>query len=392
MLIENFFFVIVVCLFMYFKLDTASEYYEDTFWFQDDSSLVRPVINGSDLPGRGTSTAIKRSPNDKVILIMTSVVHFLGFLGFFTVQSNSLKPANVLIENLVWHSNAESLSKFYYIGYTLVRVILRVYDCVRDPVANPEIEFIENRDSVTTLGNIAVVVIMIILVIVVYNQQSKRINIASDYHEDAYGFQDDPSLVSKYTRFVEIKQQCRKFQSCGSELKYDYDELHILKEQLTFVNGDWEQESGDSPLMPFNGMDMPGNNSPIYDPLKLINFRVTDINPVRWKKFTSVTNVVAIGITRYTAFGYDLRSRFSMDVGSSVLSITFEGVYYMENNENGGERLLCLLGNSSLPFRKSYKNASDLAMRHEFNYNYQPPLLPDHQILLVLRYPQIASI
>ncbi|KAM7256292.1 hypothetical protein ACFE04_012033 [Oxalis oulophora] len=164
------------------------------------------------LPGQRTSTRIKRSPSDKLVLMITSAVHFIGFLVFFIVQSNSLELDNRpdhgfhyslketsalqsltiqlqdylsliqdlfllphVIGNFLWCSNVKPLSKFYYIGYTSVRMIFRVYDFVKDPIAGAEIKFIGNPDFTTmSARNIAPAATMIILVIIVYIQQNIR--------------------------------------------------------------------------------------------------------------------------------------------------------------------------------------------------------------------------
>lgn len=58
----------------------------------------------------------------------------------------------------------------------------------------------------------------------------------------------------------------------------------------------------------------------------------------------------------------------------SVLSILFEGVY-VESNENGGERLLCMLGNSTLPYNKWTDDPLNLAKGYWCNYDDKPVLL-----------------
>lgn len=60
--------------------------------------------------------------------------------------------------------------------------------------------------------------------------------------------------------------------------------------------------------MPFDDSDMPVDNSSIDGPLKLVNFEITDINPVRkWNNAISLIGVLSLGITRNISFGFDLR-------------------------------------------------------------------------------------
>ncbi|XP_039020004.1 uncharacterized protein LOC120151690 [Hibiscus syriacus] len=84
-----------------------------------------------------------------------------------------------------------------------------------------------------------------------------------------------------------------------------------------------------------------------------------------------------------------------MNPGSSVVNIVFEGVY-METEENGGERLMCLVGSSA-----SILPCTDTCEYDVFSeQNSQIPrynrrhirFLQDDQVLLVLRYPKIFKL
>ncbi|KAJ4708355.1 DUF2921 family protein [Melia azedarach] len=98
----------------------------------------------------------------------------------------------------------------------------------------------------------------------------------------------------------------------------------------------------------------------------------------------SLIGVLSIGITRNCSFGFDLRRKFYMMPGMSVLSIPFEGIY-TESDEKGGEQFLCMLRNSTLPYNKWTNDPLNLAKGYWSNYDNKPPLLQDDQILLVLR-------
>ncbi|KAJ4708358.1 DUF2921 family protein [Melia azedarach] len=218
-------------------------------------------------------------------------------------------------------------------------------------------------------------------------------NFTVSFDDERYdSLADDPSILHTYNRFAEIEQHCNPFQSSASDLKPDDTRGYRLKNELNFFNGDWKQENGGRRLMPFDDSDFPANNSSLNNPLKLANFDVVDVNAVhRWKNVISLIGVLSMGITTNTSFGFDLRLKFNMMPGLSVLSILFEGVY-IESDENGGERLLCLLGNSTLPYNKWTNDPLNLAKGYWSNHDHKPRLLQDDQILLILQLPQTFNL
>lgn len=111
------------------------------------------------------------------------------------------------------------------------------------------------------------------------------------------------------------------------------------------------------------------------------------LNPSRkWNNAISFIGVLSLGITRNISFGFDLRQKFFKMPGWSVLSILFEGIY-VESNESGRARLLCMLGNSTLLCNKWTDDPLNLAKGFWSNCD-DKPLLQNDQILLVLRFPQ----
>lgn len=72
------------------------------------------------------------------------------------------------------------------------------------------------------------------------------------------------------------------------------------------------------------------------------------------------------------------------------MTILFEGVY-IESEENGGERLICLLGTSLMPRTNPSIPSQELTEMYGYKFEEQhhPPLIQDDQIMLVLRYNQI---
>ncbi|KAF5935075.1 hypothetical protein HYC85_026204 [Camellia sinensis] len=135
-----------------------------------------------------------------------------------------------------------------------------------------------------------------------------------------------------------------------SELEPDDNGGERIKRKLFFMNGDWDQDSGGAPLLPFNDHDI-GNTFGNGPPLKLVSFWVMDVDRVRQaKNAVSVSGILDIGISRSSSFSYkpyDWSPKYNHQ-GVSSLTVLFEGIY-TESEENGGERLMCLLGNATMP-------------------------------------------
>ncbi|XP_059636194.1 uncharacterized protein LOC132278419 [Cornus florida] len=210
---------------------------------------------------------------------------------------------------------------------------------------------------------------------------------------DDFAFSDDSSVVYTYNRFAEIEKQCSPFLSSASELKPDDSRSYRLKNELSFFNGDWEQEAGGAPLMPFDDSDMPADSSSFVSPLKLVSFEVKDVNSVHQsKKVVSLSGVLSIGISRNSTYAPELFSSFYyMRPGLSALKIVFEGVY-IETEENGGEHLLCLLGISTLPYYDLVDVFQDMTDNFGSHYKRWPQLKQDDQIFLILHYPRTFSL
>lgn len=212
----------------------------------------------------------------------------------------------------------------------------------------------------------------------------------SQLPEEMYRFDNDKrSHVSyKYDRIDEVQKQCVSVLASASELRLGYSGVVGMKREFSFVNGDWVQEDGKFPIMPFDDGDSPGMLSgDRSSPMKLASFRVTDVDHAhRLKKSIPINGFMAMGITRDGSFMENVYGDGNLDFrlwpGHSQLSIPFQGVY-TESKRNGGERVLCLLGNTRLPTRETdsanpwewMKNPSDV------------PMSEDDQILLILRYP-----
>ncbi|KAI3771574.1 hypothetical protein L6452_02739 [Arctium lappa] len=213
---------------------------------------------------------------------------------------------------------------------------------------------------------------------------------------DDFAFPIHHSLVHNYTRFTEIQKHCNPFISSASELKSDINRASKLMNELSFFNGDWEQESRGSTLMPFDDTDMPQAKSSFIAPWKLVSFEVENVTSGaahQPKNTVSISGVLSIGITRNSTVISEPGIKFQKKPGMSALRIDFEGVY-LETEEKGGDRLLCLLGNSTFPFKKvptSFPDDTNSYFAITDTYNEEPLILPHDQILLVLRYPKTSS-
>lgn len=201
------------------------------------------------------------------------------------------------------------------------------------------------------------------------------------------------SITYSYERTEEVKKQCAFVLSSASELKPDDNRMLSIKQDLTFLNGDWWQESNGAPLMPFDDRDSKSSPEPRY-PMNLVSFWITDVDrDRRSKKFVSVSGFLQMGITVEALFlekPYERNPHFDIWPDHSQLSVSFEGIY-TESKENNGERVLCLLGNTMLPSHQ--QDSSDpWEWVKESGYTNQPPLVQDDQILLVLHYPITSTV
>ncbi|CAI0389695.1 unnamed protein product [Linum tenue] len=222
----------------------------------------------------------------------------------------------------------------------------------------------------------------------------------------------NPSLTTTYTynRFTEIQHRCgdgggRRSSSTLlptsspllSPLASDDDRGSRIRNELSFVSGDWVQEfDGGSPLP-----QLSAHHDPLSTSLfKLASFQVTDVDSVRRSNdMVSVSGRLVLSLTDGPGFRYRAQSddggfgRSSM--GSDGFSVHLEGVYFEVN----GERVMCFLGNASMPSSPSMNGLNtDLAYRRksrgcncEGENNQQAPLVQNDQIMLVLRYPKVFT-
>ncbi|KAJ9548690.1 hypothetical protein OSB04_021233 [Centaurea solstitialis] len=199
------------------------------------------------------------------------------------------------------------------------------------------------------------------------------LSFAASYNHFAFPIHDHHSHVHNYTRFTEIGNHCSRFISSASEFQPDNDWVSNLVNELSFFNGDWEQESRGATLMPFDDTDMPYAKSSYIGPWKVVSFEVENVKSVATdqpKNTVSVHGVLSIGITRNsTLISEPSGFKFQKKPGMSALRIDFE-----------------------VPTRFSDDDIdSFFDITHEM-YNEEPVILPHDQILLVLHYPKTSSL
>ncbi|XP_021298677.1 uncharacterized protein LOC110427465 isoform X1 [Herrania umbratica] len=191
-----------------------------------------------------------------------------------------------------------------------------------------------------------------------------------------------------YDRIGEVKKHCKSVLSSASEFKAEGNRIADIKEELNFGYGNWRQDIVDAPIMPFDDRDIPKNLS--QAPSNIVSFWITDVDHLhQTKKAVSVSGILMLGKTLDTSFAerpYEGSPRFQIWPSHTQLAISFEGIY-TETKQNGGERVMCMLGNAMLPSRESDSNNPwEWLKGSDLNYN-QALLLQDDQILLVLHYP-----
>ncbi|CAH1433188.1 unnamed protein product [Lactuca virosa] len=211
---------------------------------------------------------------------------------------------------------------------------------------------------------------------------------------DDFSFPIDHLLIHNYTRLTEIKKHCNPFISSASELESDDNWASRLKNELSFFNGDWEQDSYGAPLMPFDDSDMSHATSSFISPWKIVSFEVKNVSSTSShhpKNTISISGVLSIGITRNSTVISEPFLKFHKKPGMSALRVDFEG-FYLETE--GGKNLVCLLGNSTFPFKKVPTRYESDDMTSYYNlrnpYNEDHVILPHDKIFLVLKYPKTS--
>lgn len=202
---------------------------------------------------------------------------------------------------------------------------------------------------------------------------------------------------SSYSRSDEVQQQCK---SHLTDLAHDAsfekemeNKKWAITNELTFLNGEWQEVSGKKPLMPFMSTFMNTSDRLVENRgFRLASFWVTDVDvPSGYSAKGNMVNVSAVlqvGVSTERALSYMSSGLqgFQVYPGFALLSIVMEGVYA---ELQGGERVLCMLGSSRLPLRG--KNASqpwDWLGSVMNGSMLSPTLVDDSQLTAVLHFPR----
>lgn len=227
------------------------------------------------------------------------------------------------------------------------------------------------------------------------------IGFANSYYVNTGSFEDSgsgskPTVSYKYDRIGEVNKECASVLQSAPDLKPDDSRLYTIKEELSFLNGDWWQDlnGAGAPLMPFDDRELSSNPIDLRNPLNLVSFWVTDVDRHHHSKNSLfISGTLQMGITLNGLLSekpYEGSPRFDIWPGQSQLSINFQGIY-TESEKNHGERVMCLLGNTVLPSRQP-DSGDPWGWVKESGYTNQPILTQDDQIILVLRYPRTLTL
>ncbi|XP_059285925.1 uncharacterized protein LOC132039465 [Lycium ferocissimum] len=204
---------------------------------------------------------------------------------------------------------------------------------------------------------------------------------------------EEVKSICKFKRLAEVERECKPILSVSSKMKLGNDKIYGISKDLSFQNGDWVQEAGSVPLMPFDESDMPKNFS--GSTLKLASsFWLMGMDFDRQADdVLGICGILSMAITRNRTLS-DIPQRWSpwfhTSHGYSDSTIVFEGLYVEE--AKGGDRLMCLLGTSVSPFSESSVDPYELSSKYSCKKSFEHSFMKDDRIVLVLRYPQIFSL
>ncbi|CAA7403077.1 unnamed protein product [Spirodela intermedia] len=201
-----------------------------------------------------------------------------------------------------------------------------------------------------------------------------------------YGFQEAKRVGHHiYPRFLEVHRECA---SILSSVKLDVSKADDIPTEMN-LNGEWAQNSSDAPLMPvymgshYNSSGFPSTR------FRAIFSAVVDVDGGgRSPTAMNLSGTLTLNILRDENWG---QRNNQTNERHSKLEIAFEGLYF-ESKEDGGERVMCLLGSANLPLRGddpadpwNLKNDSDTRVDR-----IHPP--KDEKIKLVVRVPMSSNL
>ncbi|KAK3152616.1 hypothetical protein QOZ80_2BG0161340 [Eleusine coracana subsp. coracana] len=190
--------------------------------------------------------------------------------------------------------------------------------------------------------------------------------------------------------------------SSAAEMTVGAAGVPFRMERLSFMNGDWNQDAGQAPLLPpFQGPAADSSRHQPLEPVNLASFTVTHVDAVPWRsgarpKALNVSGFLTLAITR-NCCSPSMEPRVGpelvLEPGVAKLRVQLEGVYTepkpsgLVSHGGGGDRVLCMVGKALLPVRGGNGSADPWGKNHGVNSEAAPRVVADNNILLVLRYP-----
>nr|CAB3446272.1 unnamed protein product [Digitaria exilis] len=207
--------------------------------------------------------------------------------------------------------------------------------------------------------------------------------------------------MSSGRRFADVERHCQSVLASAADLRADADRASVRLHQLSFTDGDWIQDAGQAPLLPFHGSraDAAAAGPELLEAVQLASFKVTDMDmaPSRGASTAfEVRGILSLTITHNCCCcSYTERRaspEFELSPGFARLHVLLQGVY--TETRSGGESVLCMVGDAVLPVRSS--NSTDpwdwAKNHHGAESKFEPPVVADGNILLVLRYPKTSML
>ncbi|KAM0872389.1 hypothetical protein ACQ4PT_038751 [Festuca glaucescens] len=345
-----------------------------------------------------------------------------------------------VIGNAVWRVNCMPLKGSLYFGVTAVRLLPHVYDYMLPTATVVGARYSGERQFVDAASggrlfakadDVVVPLAAVTLVLVVHAQQRWNYAIVNIFfiscsfriQEPAVdmasiaqfivvillhlciassSLQFDPLRLSEEEHdylFADVTRHCQSVLSSATELPYDTNHPDNVKNQ-PFEKGDWRQDAGKAPLVPFDDGEAPKKGARrLPDPLSLATFVRTHVDGDSEHRAraaaVNVSGVLVLTVARKNAVP-DLGPHisvvspgFNLSAGSTRLQITFEGVYTErskgDNGNDAGERVLCMVGRAVLPKRNTHGVDPWDWAKNSGRSSFQPPVTADNNILLVLR-------
>ncbi|OEL17796.1 hypothetical protein BAE44_0021185 [Dichanthelium oligosanthes] len=216
-----------------------------------------------------------------------------------------------------------------------------------------------------------------------------------------------PPVAHDYSRrFAQVSRHCQSLLSSSTEeLSVDADHAGLLIRHLSFTDADWSQDAGQAPLFPFHGSSADAAAAVAGPELiqadHLASFRLTQVQRRGAARATfNVSGLLTFTLTCNSGC-LPMEPRASPELelwyGVAKSHTLFEGLYTetRPSDGGGGERVLCMVGNSALPTRgitredlQSWAKTTDGGVTNVI----EPPSTAGGNILLVLRYPMVQTL